>query len=336
MAMASGRAVAMVMLGVLSAPFPATAQIGPGGLINPGRDCQTVRQCQFGRKGLYRGCISAYSCRICELVPAPLCDQRARAGLPAPALHVERLGLIRLRDAVCLSLAAILAVCSGTELAWSLEEGMLETFHLDNRIPLGLKLAFTGFMAVLVPVYWHHYGPTNFLYFSDLALFFALFAMWLENPLLASMPAVGVLAAESLWLVDFLAHFAGMRLTGMSDYMFDAGYPLYLRALSLFHVFMPFLLLYLVAKLGYDGRALWSWTVLAWVVLLVCYFFIPAPTPNPGPEPVNINYVYGFSDKAAQTWMPQWAWLLLLMIGMPLLLFAPVHLALQWWSRGWV
>jgi hypothetical protein len=33
----------------------------------------------------------------------------------------------------------------------------------EARIPLWLKLAYTAFMAVLVPVYWWNYGPTNFL-----------------------------------------------------------------------------------------------------------------------------------------------------------------------------
>ena len=36
-----------------------------------------------------------------------------------------------------------------------------------RRIPLWLKLAYTAFMAVLVPVYLRNYGPTNFLYFCD-------------------------------------------------------------------------------------------------------------------------------------------------------------------------
>lgn len=43
-----------------------------------------------------------------------------------------------------------------------------------RRLPLWLKLADTAFMAVLVPVYWTQYGPTNFLYFCDVALFLAL------------------------------------------------------------------------------------------------------------------------------------------------------------------
>src|ERR1700741_3169173 len=36
-------------------------------------------------------------------------------------------------------------------------------------IPLLLKLGYTAFMLVLVPVYWQFYGPTNFLRFCDIA-----------------------------------------------------------------------------------------------------------------------------------------------------------------------
>ena len=49
-------------------PVPAMAQEGPGGSINPGRDCQTIRTCNFARGGSFRGCISSYSCRTCQLV----------------------------------------------------------------------------------------------------------------------------------------------------------------------------------------------------------------------------------------------------------------------------
>jgi len=33
-----------------------------------------------------------------------------------------------------------------------------------QRIPLWLKVAYTAFVAVLVPVYWYHYTPVNFLF----------------------------------------------------------------------------------------------------------------------------------------------------------------------------
>lgn len=38
-----------------------------------------------------------------------------------------------------------------------------------DQIHLGIKLGYTLFLLVLVPVYWAHYGPRNFLWFSDIA-----------------------------------------------------------------------------------------------------------------------------------------------------------------------
>jgi hypothetical protein len=194
-----------------------------------------------------------------------------------------------------------------------------------NRVPLALKIAYTAFMAVLVPVYWHHYGPTNFLYFCDVALFLTLAGIWLESPLLVSMCAVGILVSQTLWVVDFVANMFGVPLTGITDYMFKHENSLFLRGLSLFHGWLPFLLIYLVWKLGYDRRALIAWTMLAWTLVLVCFFFMPPPHPNPGLTPVNINYVWGFSDNAPQTWVHPYVWVAGLMVGMPLILFAPVH-----------
>ncbi|MCQ4164594.1 hypothetical protein [Tahibacter harae] len=203
------------------------------------------------------------------------------------------------------------------------------------RIPLALKIAFTVFMAVLVPFYWITYGPTNFLYFCDVAMFFTLAALWTESPLLAAMPAVGLIVPQFVWCVDFIAGCFGVSLLGMTDYMFDPGIALFARGLSSFHAWLPFVLVFLVARLGYDRRAFPYWTVLAWALLAVCYLLLPAPPPDPARPnvPVNINYVYGFSDAAAQTWMPGWAWLALLFVGLPLLVFWPTHQVLQHW-RG--
>jgi hypothetical protein len=200
-----------------------------------------------------------------------------------------------------------------------------------RRIPLWLKLAYTAFMAVLVPVYWTKYGATNFLYFCDIALFMALAAVWMESPFLASMAAVGIVLPQMLWCADFFAHFAGLDLTGMTGYMFDSNRSLFLRGLSLFHGWLPFLLLFLVARLGYDRRALLAWTLTAWVAMLVSYFLMPAPgatLANPL-APVNINYVYGLSDAQAQTWMPGPAWLLFMLTAMPILIFIPTHFLLR-------
>lgn len=202
-----------------------------------------------------------------------------------------------------------------------------------RSIPLALKLGYTLFMAVLVPVYWAKYGPTNFLYFCDLALFITLAAVWLESPFLASMAAVGIILPQMLWCLDFGAQFLGFKVTGMTDYMFDSNKSLFLRGLSLFHGWLPFLLLYLVIKLGYHRRGLIAWTATAWVAILVSYFLMPAPgaqLANPL-APVNINYVYGLQDAVAQQWMPPAAWLLLMIFGLPILIFIPTHLLLDRW-----
>lgn len=199
-----------------------------------------------------------------------------------------------------------------------------------RRIPLWVKLGLTAFVAVLVPNYWRDYGPTNFLYYCDVSLLMTLAAVWLESPLLASMPAVGILLPQTLWMTDFLCQSAGVPLTGMTAYMFNPKLPLLTRALSFFHFWLPLLLVWLVWRLGYDRRALPAWTGLAWGLILICYFLMPAPPaplahPN---QPVNINYVYGFSEHP-QTWMPQPLFVAVMMAAMPLLLFIPTHLLLR-------
>ena len=193
-----------------------------------------------------------------------------------------------------------------------------------GRIPLWLKLVYSAFMAVLIPVYWSYYGPTNFLYFCDVALILTFIGIWMESPLLVSMCAVGIVLPQIVWVIDFVAHFFGVSLLGMTDYMFKDT-SVFLRGLSLFHGWIPFLLLYLVATLGYDRRALLAWTALSTVLILICFFFMPPPNPNAGLTPVNINYVWGPSDDAAQTWVSPGVWVVGLIVGMPLLLYAPIH-----------
>lgn len=46
---------------------PASAQPAA---VNPGRDCQVVRTCNFARGSEVRGCLSSYTCRTCRFVKA--------------------------------------------------------------------------------------------------------------------------------------------------------------------------------------------------------------------------------------------------------------------------
>lgn len=74
-----------------------------------------------------------------------------------------------------------------------------------DQIPLWLKLSYTLFVCLLLPVNWVQYGPGNFLWFSDIALLTTVPTLWLESPLLASMMALAVVLLELVWNVDFFS-----------------------------------------------------------------------------------------------------------------------------------
>jgi hypothetical protein len=199
-----------------------------------------------------------------------------------------------------------------------------------TRVPLWGKVVYTAFVLVLVPYYWATYTPWNFLYFCDIALLVTTAALWLESPFLASTQAVGILLPQMLWVLDFGVRLvAGVHVTGMTGYMFNPDLPLFVRGLSSFHGWLPFVLLWLVARLGYDRRALGAQSVLGVAVLLVCFFLAPAPPPPLGDPSaaVNINYVYGMDDRQAQMWMAPGAWFALL-TSFTLGLYVPAHFVL--------
>ena len=49
----------------------AADAVAQTGALDPSKDCQTIRTCSFARGGVYRGCLSAYSCRTCRFMRAP-------------------------------------------------------------------------------------------------------------------------------------------------------------------------------------------------------------------------------------------------------------------------
>ena len=171
-------------------------------------------------------------------------------------------------------------------------------------------------VVIIVPIYWKEHGPSNFLWLSDIALLSMVPALWLENKLIPSMMAIGVVPLELLWNVDFIS---GGNLLELAKYMFDPEMPLYLRGLSLFHVPLPFVILYAVFKLGYDKRALLYQFALILILIPISYWISPVKE--------NINWVFGFGEDP-QTRLPPLLYLLLLMLGMCLLLI-PMHFLMK-------
>lgn len=183
--------------------------------------------------------------------------------------------------------------------------------------PLWATLPYTLLAAAIVPVYWIEYGPQNFLWFSDIALFLTAWCLWTGHRLPASMMAVGVLPLELVWTADFLT---GGGLGGLAGYMFDDAYPLWLRAFSLFHLPLVAVLVWMLWAQGYDRRALWAQTLLAWIVLPLTWWLAdPAE---------NINWVWGLGPDAIAFLTPP-LYLALYMAVLPLAVYLPVHLILN-------
>ncbi len=206
-------------------------------------------------------------------------------------------------------------------------------------VPLWLKIAYTAFMAVLIPVYLKNYGPTNFLYFCDVVAIMTILAIWIESPLLLSAALVGSFLPQMLWVVDFFCEIAGFRLTGMTSYMFQP--PFFLRFLSFFHFWLVFLLIFLVWRVGYDKRGLALWSAIMWALLTVCYVWMPPPSPSVDTVtgqtlrdpnvPVNINYVFNIQgDEEPQRWMDQDLYLAVYMLILMAGIYLPTHLLFQW------
>lgn len=189
-----------------------------------------------------------------------------------------------------------------------------------SAIPGWLKWAYLAFVAVLIPAYAWWYGAANFLWFSNVALLLGLVGVWLESRLLLSTQLVAVLIPELGWIFGF---FGGLLLggdppLGITGYMFDPEIPLFIRALSLYHAVLPFLLLWLVWRLGYDRRAGYCWVPVGWLLLVASYL---ASTPE-----ANINWVFGIGEP--QQLLPPWLWLIGLMTASGLL-WGATHLLLR-------
>ncbi len=192
------------------------------------------------------------------------------------------------------------------------------------RLPLWLKLTWTLWLLVWAPLYWHQYGAQNFLFFCDLGNILIDLGLWLESPLIFSWQACSLLVFQSLYIIDLLAAFVTRHHPiGGTEYMFDAHIPLLVRLLSLFHLVTPPLLLWLIARLGYDYRG-WKLAALAtWIVVLINYFWRPGD---------DVNFARGLFFREQHTF-PGWFYLLLYFTLVPALVYWPTHRFLLWFSQ---
>jgi hypothetical protein len=192
------------------------------------------------------------------------------------------------------------------------------------RLPFWLKIGWTIWLLVWAPVYWVHYGSQNFLYFCDLGNLLIGAALWMESPLLFSWAATGVLLFQVAFTADLIgALLFKMHLIGGTEYMFDAGLPLWVRLLGLFHVVTPPLLLWAIRRLSYDRRGWRLQALLTWIVVPVNYFWRPQ---------FDVNWARG-PQGHEQHFMPGLVYLLTYLIVIPCVVFWPTHVFLWRWMR---
>jgi hypothetical protein len=113
-----------------------------------------------------------------------------------------------------------------------------------------IKWLLAAWLALWVPLHLLAYPASTFLWPCAYGNVLIVIGICCESRLLVSWQAVALLLPQLVYLVDV------MRRGPATAYLFDPVTPFAVRSLSLFHFAMPFVLLYAVARLGYDRRAL--------------------------------------------------------------------------------
>jgi len=194
----------------------------------------------------------------------------------------------------------------------------------QRRISLWVKLPYTAWVLVLLPLWIAQDGWRELLWMSDVALCGLCIALWWESALLAGMMTLATLVFELCWAGAYVHGLATGAPIDSIAYMFDQREPLHTRTLSLFHLFLPVVELWAVQRLGYDRRALMARTLLLWLLLPASYWASDAET--------NVNFVYGLGSPPLLPLAPL-PWTLTMMAAIALLVYVPLHLALSRWAR---
>ncbi len=126
-----------------------------------------------------------------------------------------------------------------------------------SGIPLWIKIFMLAWVVAWIPIYTHYYGWTDFLHLSDIAIAITAIGLWFESPVLLTSQAISTLIAESIWTFDVAwAAVTGHILIPGVEYLWETKYPLWLRLMTFYHLWLTALLVWAVWRVGYHRRAL--------------------------------------------------------------------------------
>lgn len=197
---------------------------------------------------------------------------------------------------------------------------MASSSAAHRGFPDWLRWAAFVWLLFWFPTYWHTWGISNFLHLCDIAAILTCLGLLSNNALLISSQAVSSLLIDLAWTLDAAwRFFLGHHLIGGTEYLFEGRFPLWVRLLSLFHILMPFLLLWAVHWIGYDRR---GWPLQSAIALLV---FLASRLI--GPEQ-NLNFA--FTDPFLhRAWGPAPVHIALSLLALVFFVYLPTHVALR-------
>lgn len=170
-----------------------------------------------------------------------------------------------------------------------------------------IKWLLGAWLALWLPLHLMAYPASTFLWPCAYGNVLIVIGVCCESRLLVSWQAVALLLPQLVYLADVA------RKGAATAYLFDPATPFAVRSLSLFHFAMPLILLFAVARLGYDKRALPLQLATCVVVLAVSL----------GAGPINVWVLPAARQHVIVT-----------MALAPLTLHLPAHAALRVLTSG--
>ena len=163
-----------------------------------------------------------------------------------------------------------------------------------QRIPDWFRHVALVFLALWFAAYWHAWGPANFLHLCDIAVILTCIGLWKNSSLLVSSQAVSSVLIDLVWTLDMAGRLIfGHHLIGGTEYLFDDSTPLWARLLSLFHLILPFILLWSLSRLGYDRRGWKLQSAILAPVLIASRLVIPDQNLNFAVQDPFLHRSYG-------------------------------------------
>jgi hypothetical protein len=195
-------------------------------------------------------------------------------------------------------------------------------FH-EGKVPLWFKVIGTLLCGATLLFNAINYTLVDLLWFCDVAMVLVIIGLWRESSLLLSLATLASIGPQFAWQLDYFYQLISNKpLFGFTDYMFADSYPTVNYIVSLFHVWMPAILIYGLYFVGYDRRAFKIQSICSLIIILLSYSLTADMFGPAG----NLNQVYGPSAIAPQTWMRPWLWLFVIWLYTIAVIYVPTHL----------